>query len=84
MIMIIIMVIYCIICVASVKVVACKDGLNLQDHLNSWSSTVGDAVCGLHAEDGDASGLTCAQRFPNSKEVQDQIRGKIVGELTII
>ncbi len=61
---------------------ACKDGLNLQDHLHSWSSTAGDAVCGLHAEDGDASGLTCAQRFQNSKELQDEIRGKIVGELT--
>jgi hypothetical protein len=63
-------------------VVACEDGLNLQEHLHSWSSTAGDAVCGLHAEDGDASALTCAQRFPNSKELQDEIRGKIVGEWT--
>lgn len=41
-------------------------------------STRGRAVSGLHAEDGIATGVTCTQRFPNTKNVSNQIQGKVV------
>ena len=64
----------------SVKILACSHALNKHEHLCSWSSTVGDVVSGLHAEDGNATGVTCAERFSNSKDFEDDVRGKIVGE----
>ena len=41
-------------------------------------SAAGDAVSGLHSEDGLASGVTCVARFPNSDAVDAHVRGKLV------
>lgn len=41
-------------------------------------SVTGDAVSGLHSEDGINAGVTCAHRMPTSKSVADHVRGKVV------
>ena len=63
---------------AEIHIVSTDDGLRLEQHLHSWTSITGDAVSGLHAEDGLAVGVTCAQRFLNQKDVPAEIKGRVI------
>ena len=61
-----------------IKVVPSSHGEQYEAFLASWSSPDGDAVSGIHAEDGMHAGVTCAHRSPNHQELEPDVRAKVV------